>query len=46
MEQRLILDLAEANAQRVLIQKEQERLRKEAKRKRFDGFTFGQRRPA
>ena len=46
MEQRLIQDLAEANEQRVLIHKEQERLRKQAKRKRFDGFTFVQRRAA
>jgi len=46
MEQRLIQDLAEINEQRVLIHKAQECLRKQAKRKRFDGFTFVQRRTA
>ena len=46
MEQRLLQDLAAANEQRLRSQKEAERLRKHVKRKRFDGFTFVQRRTA
>ena len=46
MEQRLISELAEANAQIVLIRRDRDRLRNQAKRKRFDGFTFIQRRTA
>ena len=42
----LIQDLAEATEQRVVIHKELERLRKHAKRKRFDGFSCVQRRTA
>ena len=46
MEDRLRQDLAAANEQRLQSQKEIGRLRKQAKRKRFDGFTFVQRRTA
>ena len=46
MEERLRQDLAAANEQRLQSQKGIERLRKQAKRKRFDGFTFVQRRTA
>ena len=46
MGQRLLQDLATANEQRLRSQKEAERLRKQVKRKRFDGFTFVQRRTA
>ena len=45
-EQRLLQDLVAANEQRLRSQKESERLRKHAKRKRFDCFTFVQRRTA
>ena len=46
MEQLLLQDLAAANEQRVRSKKERDRLRKQLKRKRFDGFTFVQRRIA
>ena len=46
MEERLRQDLAAANEQRLQSDKELRRLRKQAKRKRFDGFTFVQRRTA
>ena len=44
MEQQLLQDLAAANEQRVRSKKERDRLRKQLTRKRFDGFTFVQRR--
>ena len=46
MEQRLLQDLAAANEQRLRSQKEAGSSRKHTKRKRFDGFTFVQRRTA
>jgi hypothetical protein len=46
MEDRLRRDLATATDLRVQSEQELKRLRKQAKRKRFDGFTFVQRRTA
>ena len=46
MAQLLLQDLAAANEQRVRSKKERDRLRKQLKCKRFDGFTFVQRRIA